>query len=107
LKEDVLHRLVDIWATGEAATSLGFAAARLFDELDPLERRKEEIFAEQGIGGAPRLQGECVVIRRKALDCLQNSVNCDDPMVRYVSLDSLANVICPACKPGTPATAPT
>ena len=36
-KEDCLQRLVDIWATGEAAASLGFAAARLFDELDPLE----------------------------------------------------------------------
>ena len=50
-KEDALHRLVDVWATGEAAASLGFAAARLFDELDPLERRKDEIFAAQGIGG--------------------------------------------------------
>src|SRR5512140_875106 len=46
-KEDTLHRLVDVWATGEAAASLGFAAARLFDEIDPLERRKDEIFAEQ------------------------------------------------------------
>ena len=40
LKEDTLHRLIDIWATGEASASLGFAAARLFDELDPLERIK-------------------------------------------------------------------
>ena len=50
-KEDALHRLVDIWATGEAAASLGFAAARLFDELDPLERRKDDVFAAQGISG--------------------------------------------------------
>ena len=27
-KEDVLHRVIDVWATGEAAASLGFAAAR-------------------------------------------------------------------------------
>ncbi len=40
-KEDVLHRLVDVWATGEASASLGFAAARLFDELDPLEKQKD------------------------------------------------------------------
>ena len=53
-KEDALHRLVDIWATGEAAASLGFAAARLFDELDPLERRKDELFAAQGISGGTR-----------------------------------------------------
>ena len=48
-KEDVLHRLVDIWATGEASASMGFAAARFFDEFDPLERRKDAILAEQGI----------------------------------------------------------
>ena len=28
-KEDALQRLVDVWATGEAMTSLGFATARL------------------------------------------------------------------------------
>ena len=28
LKQDVVHRLVDIWATGEASASLGFEAAR-------------------------------------------------------------------------------
>jgi hypothetical protein len=33
-REDALHRLVDIWAMGEASASLGFAAARVFDELD-------------------------------------------------------------------------
>src|ERR1022692_1898936 len=49
MKEDALHRLVDVWATGEAAASLGFAAARLFDELDPLEIKKEEIFAARKI----------------------------------------------------------
>ncbi len=58
LKEDALHRLVDVWATGEASASLGFAAARLFDELNPLNRRRAEIFAEYEIpeGGrrAPR-----------------------------------------------------
>ena len=40
-REDALHRLVDVWATGEAGASLGFATARLFDELDPLERKKD------------------------------------------------------------------
>src|SRR5512133_3292419 len=51
LKEDVVHRLVDVWATGEASASLGFAAARVFDELDPLERKKDEILAAKGIKG--------------------------------------------------------
>ncbi len=53
-REDVVHRLVDIWATGEASASLGFATARLFDELDPLEKRKDAIFAAQGVVGPAR-----------------------------------------------------
>ena len=52
-REDALHRLVDVWATGEAAASLGFAAARLFDELDPIEKQKAAILAERGIVRGP------------------------------------------------------
>ena len=50
-REDALHRLVDVWATGEAATSLGFATARLFDELDPIEKQKNAILKERGVQG--------------------------------------------------------
>jgi len=50
-REDALHRLVEVWATGEAAAALGFGAARLFDELDPIERRKDAVLAEQGVSG--------------------------------------------------------
>ena len=50
-REDVLHRLVDVWAMGESAASLGFAAARCFDVLDPLEKEKTQILAEKGING--------------------------------------------------------
>ena len=50
-REDALHRLVDVWATGEAATSLGFATARLFDDLDPIEKQKSAILKERGIQG--------------------------------------------------------
>src|SRR5215472_13966973 len=51
-REDALHRLVDVWACGEAAASLGFATARLFDELDPIEKVKTAILAERGIAGS-------------------------------------------------------
>ncbi len=51
-REDALHRLVDVWATGEAAASLGFAAARLYDELDPIEKQKNAILAERGVTGS-------------------------------------------------------
>ena len=47
----MLHRLVDIWATGEASASLGFEAARLFDELDPLEKQKDQWLAEKKLTG--------------------------------------------------------
>ena len=56
-KEDVLHRLVDIWATGEASASLGFEAARLFDELDPLEKQKDQLLAEKKTHRPRRAQG--------------------------------------------------
>jgi len=56
LKEDAVHRLVDVWATGEASASLGFAAARLFDQLDPLERKKDEALAERKITGSAVLK---------------------------------------------------
>jgi len=39
---DALHRLVDVWATGEAGAALGFAAARLLDERDPTGKRTDE-----------------------------------------------------------------
>ena len=97
MKEDVLHRLVDVWATGEAGASLGFAAARLFDELDPLERHRDEVFAQEGIRGTAALKA-MRRYQKEALDCLQHGLDCDKPMVRFMLLDSLANVLCPACK---------
>jgi alkylation response protein AidB-like acyl-CoA dehydrogenase len=111
MKEDVLHRLVDVWATGEAGASLGFEAARLFDELDPLERRKDQIFSEQKVEG-PRAQMKVLgKVQKDALEFLalsvkpaelQNNPRLDhlrsDTLVQYVLLDSLANVLCPACK---------
>jgi alkylation response protein AidB-like acyl-CoA dehydrogenase len=99
LKEDVLHRLVDVWATGEASASLGFAAARLFDELDPLERQKDQIFAAEGVSGGTSALKIMRRYQKKALECLQQGVDCgDDPLTRFALLDSLANVLCPACK---------
>ncbi|MBI2454516.1 MAG: acyl-CoA/acyl-ACP dehydrogenase [candidate division NC10 bacterium] len=110
-KEDVLHRLVDVWATGEAGASLGFAAARLFDELDPLERRKDEIFAAQGIGGGSAQTKALRRLQKEALELLALSTSPagardenryealqSDPLVQFLVLDSQANVLCPACK---------
>lgn len=105
-KEDVLHRLIDVWATGEAAASLGFAAARLFDELDPLEKQKEALFAERKIAkGRAQFKAQAAIEKdalrlfsymaiteseRRALET--------DPLIQFVCADALANVLCPAVK---------
>jgi alkylation response protein AidB-like acyl-CoA dehydrogenase len=109
-KEDALHRLVDIWATGEASASLGFAAARLFDEIDPLEKEKDRYLAEKKLTGRAAFK-ELSIKQTDALELvkinsrpvgerdLQRSDELEaDPLVKFALLDSLANVLCPACK---------
>jgi alkylation response protein AidB-like acyl-CoA dehydrogenase len=109
-KEDVLHRLVDVWATGEASASLGFAAARLFDDLDPLEKKKDEIFAGRKLAGRAALKAMAAT-QQEALELLQLSAKPagsrdeqrlaklkGDLLVQFALLDSRANVLCPACK---------
>jgi alkylation response protein AidB-like acyl-CoA dehydrogenase len=109
-KEDVLHRLLDVWATGEASASLGFAAARLFDTLDPIEKKKDQILAELKVTGRAALKvlGKAqqdaleLLSLESAPKALQNTARIEqlknEPLVQFVNLDSLANVLCPACK---------
>jgi alkylation response protein AidB-like acyl-CoA dehydrogenase len=104
-REDALHRLVDVWATGEAAASLGFATARLFDELDPIEKQKTAILAERGIAGG---RAELKALRESealAIELLSLRANDPrrgeleaDPLVQFVLKDAEANVLCPATK---------
>jgi len=110
-KEDALQRLIDVWAAGEAGASLGFATARMFDELDPLEREKDRLMAAQGVGGG---SAQYKALRRKQKDALdylrlhslpegkrdraRYQELSSDPLVRYLVLDSVANVFCPATK---------
>jgi len=104
-REDSLHRLTDVWATGEASASLAFAAARAFDELDPLEKEIEKLYAERGIMGArakAKLLREAAdqavaLVQLPASDERKQSLN-SDPLLRFVMLDSLADVLCPAAK---------
>jgi alkylation response protein AidB-like acyl-CoA dehydrogenase len=109
-KEDVLHRLLDVWATGEASASLGFAAARLFDELDPLEREKDRLLAEQGLEGRAAFK-HLRKLHKDALDYLELNAQpigrrdearwsalAEDKLVQILLLDAVANVYCPATK---------
>jgi alkylation response protein AidB-like acyl-CoA dehydrogenase len=109
-KQDVLHRLVDIWATGEAGAALGFETARLFDQLDPLDREKDRAFAAQGLSGRSAFKAlakiqkdatECVELQRQPADSRDNKRLAAleaDALVGYAILDAQANVLCPACK---------
>jgi alkylation response protein AidB-like acyl-CoA dehydrogenase len=97
-REDALHRLLDVWAMGEAGASLGFAAARAFDELDPLERQKDAFFTDQGVGGRA---SQMKALRRSikdALDVLHDEHPTENPILKYLIVEAIANVLCPACK---------
>jgi alkylation response protein AidB-like acyl-CoA dehydrogenase len=96
-KQDALHRLVDIWATGEASASLGFVAARLFDELDPLEKEKDRILAGKKLTGRAAFK-ELAKAQDEALNLLNTRQPMESPLARFTQLDSIANVLCPACK---------
>jgi alkylation response protein AidB-like acyl-CoA dehydrogenase len=109
-RQDALHRLVEVWATGEAAASLGFTAARVYDEVDPLERKKNALLAEQKISGRAELKWRRS-IEEKAIELLELKAHPHgakqdariaelegDEMVKYALLDSAANVLCPAAK---------
>jgi alkylation response protein AidB-like acyl-CoA dehydrogenase len=104
-REDALHRLVDVWATGEASASLAFAAARAFDELDPLEQVVQEILVKQGAIG-PRAQARflrqaseetALLLRLPVADARKERLE-SDPLLRFLTLDSLADILCPAAK---------
>ena len=109
-KEDALQRLIDIWATGEAAASFGFAAARLFDELDPLTKQKDAIFEERKLTGGraqfkalQKIEQDAIeFLRLSKLPAAERGANYAaleaDPMIQYVLRHSQANVLCPACK---------
>ena len=113
-RQDALHRLVDIWACGEAAASLGFATARLFDELDPIEKQKTAILKERGItGGRAEMkalresEARAIALISKpgapepALSLpkrLDSETWESDPLVQFVLKDAVANVLCPATK---------
>lgn len=110
-KEDALHRLVDVWAMGEAGASMGFETERLYDELDPLEKKKNQILKAKGISGARATMKEMAKMDEKAIEFLRlNRMNPQDVMkeqweslkadtlVQFSILESVANVLCPATK---------
>ncbi len=109
-REDALHRLLDLWAMGEAGASLGFGAARIFDVLDPLEHQKDALLREKGIEPGRTETRFFRDVTRDALAFLQLQARPEalgteeyqrleqDLLVQYALTDAVANVLCPATK---------
>ena len=105
-REDALHRLVDVWATGEAGASLGFAAARMFDDAgaagEAEERDAERAGSQRRTRGAEGAAGERAAGHRAAAAdgrTIRAAASWHaDPLVQYVLKDAEANVLCPATK---------
>jgi alkylation response protein AidB-like acyl-CoA dehydrogenase len=106
-KEDALHRLIDVWATGEASASLGFAAARLFDEMDALQAEGRKDGARDA-DRRPRGRREIEALALEHLELAATPAAHRDA-ARFEALQadrdvqghlrsSLAAVLVPACK---------
>ena len=82
----------------------------MFDVLDPLEKQKDRWLADKKLTGRAAFK-ELAVKQKEALELIQEASlpvgERDleraqeleaDPMIQFVKLDALANVLCPACK---------
>ncbi len=107
-KEDALQRTVDLWAMGEGGASLGFATARVFDLLDPMEPVKVRVMKEKNIigvraqmkhmAGVEKLAIEAVSLEETGKDPKRLAELMKDELVQYSLLDAVASVLCPATK---------
>ncbi len=111
INEDALQRLVDVWASGEAGCSLAFAASRLADRFDPIEKAKETHFKAEGVI-SPRKQ---MVALRKLNEQVFEFIDLEytpeaerdqaryeelksDTLVSYAYMEALAGVLNPGVK---------
>ena len=110
-RQDALHRLAGLWAMGEAGASLGFAAARLCDEMDVLEHEKNNILAAKGVSRGRSELKFFREVNKSALELLRQASDPpekrngggyqdlkSDPLVQFALKDAIANVLCPAAK---------
>lgn len=111
-KEDALHRLLDVWAAGEAGASLGFETSRLLDTYDDIEKAMADVLSAQGVGGG---RAKLKALRAREQDAAeyvtlayQKSPTADDatrlaaldadPVVKFIVTESLSSVLIPSAK---------
>jgi alkylation response protein AidB-like acyl-CoA dehydrogenase len=110
-KEDARHRLIDIWASGEAGASFGFEVARVIDAFDVIEKEKDRVLEEQGIKGG---RGQLRVMRKlteQALEFLELKYTSkekrdqarfeelrNNTLIQYAIIEAIGNVYTPAVK---------
>jgi alkylation response protein AidB-like acyl-CoA dehydrogenase len=110
-RQDALHRLIGLWGMGEAGASLGFATARIYDEVDPLEKEKNTILAEKGIAGGRSEIKFFREVNQQALELLALELLPEakrdtaryeelkaDKLIEFALKDAVAGVLCPAAK---------
>ena len=96
MKEDVTERLADVWATAEAAASLGFDISRRFDELELIQ---DEAKAKLGKGREMLKNMKAPMEKAAAiLAAGGDPLTDEDVTVRYVYLQAICNILCPSCK---------
>ena len=96
MKEDVTERLADVWATAEAAASLGFDISRRFDEIELIQ---DEAKAKLGKGREMLKNMKAPMEKAAAILAAGGDPLADeDVTVRYVYLQALCNILCPSCK---------
>ena len=96
MKEDVTERLADVWATAEAASSLGFDISRRFDELELIQDE-----AKAKLGKGREMLKNMKAPMEKAVQLLaegKDPMTDEDVTVRFVYLQALCNILCPSCK---------
>ena len=111
-KEDALHRLIDVWAIGEAGASFGFATERMLDAFEPLEKETESYLAslEEGASSGRAKMKLFAATEKEALEFVALYADPEKhtsarflelkekPLVQFLALDSVLNVLCPAVK---------
>ena len=96
MKEDVTQRLADVWATAEAASSLGFDISRVYDRIEAIQDE-----AKAKLGRGREMLRNMKAPMEKAVALLaegKNPEEDEDVTVRYVYLQAIANILCPSCK---------